>query len=61
MGKFIIALIVGRNGHHGARPVSCQDIIGDVDGNFFFVDGINGVSADKNATLLLIKLGSFKI
>jgi len=53
-GKFKIALVVGRHGHHRARPVFHKDIIGHPQRDLFVIDGIDDISPAKDPFFLRI-------
>jgi len=62
LGKLPVAGVVGRHGHDGAGAVGCQNIVGDEDGDFLAVDGVDALDAlNDNAGLVLIQLGALEV
>ena len=62
LGKLPVAGVVGRHGHDGAGAVGCQNIVGDEDGDFLAVDGVDALDAlNDNAGLVLIQLGALQV
>ncbi len=61
-GKFIVACIVGRNGHDRARAVAHEHIVAHPDRHFFARHRVDGAdTVDLNARLVFGKLGAFKV
>ena len=48
-GKRIVARIVSRYGHDGARAVACQHIVGDPHGDFAAREGVDGIRTREDA------------
>ena len=48
-GEGVVARVVRRNGHDGARAVACQHVVRNVDRNGFAGEGIDGVRACSHA------------
>ena len=60
--EFVIAIVMGGNGHDRARAVGRKDIIGDIDGKLIAIDGIDAAHALKlHAGLVLVHLRALKI
>ena len=57
LGELVVALVVGRDGHHGPGAVAPEDVVGDVDRDLPPVDGIHGVGAGENPRFLLFRGG----
>ena len=53
-GEIVIALVVGRNGHDGPRPVIHEDIVRDPDGDGLAREGIDGPGPRVDAFLLVV-------
>ena len=62
LGELPVAGVVGGHGHDGAGAVGCQDVVGDKDGDFLAVDGVDALDAlDDNAGLFLVQLGALEV
>jgi len=62
LGKFPVAGIVGRHCHDRSGTVGNQYIVGDVDGDLFAVDGIDGHNAfNLHAGFFFHQFGALKI
>ena len=59
--EFKVALVVGWDGHDGACAVAHEDIVGDPDGDFVVVDGVDGKSAGEDAAFFLVEFGAVEI
>ena len=51
LGEVEVALVMGRDGHDGARAVVGQDIVGGPDGQLFAVERVGRVAAGEDAGL----------
>ena len=53
-GEVEVALVVGRDGHDGARAVVGQDVVGGPDGQLLAVERVDRVAAGEDAGLLAL-------
>ena len=53
-GEVVVALVVGGNGHHRARAVLHQHVVGDVHGDLLAVDRVGDGAAERDARLRLV-------
>ena len=60
-GEFEVTLVVGGDGHDGARAVAHEHIVGDPDGDFVAVDGIDGEGTGEDATFFLVQFGAVEV
>ena len=62
LGEVVVALIVGGDGHNGARAVAHHDVVGDVDGDLLTVDGVDArKTLEAHAGLILDQLGALEL
>ena len=53
-GEVEVALVMGRNGHDGARAVVGQHVVRGPDGQLLAVERVDGVAAGEDAGLLAL-------
>src|SRR5690606_2326319 len=56
LGEGEVALVVGGDGHDGARAVAGEDVVGDPHGDARAVDGVERVGAGEGAGLVTARL-----
>ena len=60
-GEFEVALVVCRDGHDGACAVAHEHIVGDPDGDFVAVDGIDGEGTGEDAAFFLVEFCAVEV
>ena len=60
-GEFVVALVVGRDGHYGARTVARQDVIGNPDWDLGLGNRVYGVSPGEDPGLVAVSFLTFDV
>ena len=59
--EIVVAFVVGRHGHDGARPVGNQHVVRNPDGNALSIHRIEGESAGKRARFVVLQFSALEI